>query len=98
MPAGHSLTGCDTVAKVGTKNALLKSLEGDYNLIGDFGRDRLDDDIIYQAEQFLVRLISKTGPPPDTFDELRIKLYRQARQKSSINLDMVEAVTFMMNS
>ena len=86
LPAGHSLTGCDTVAKVGTKNALRKSLEADYNLISDFGRDRLDDDIIYQAEQFLVRLISKTGPPPDTFDELRIKLYRQARQKSFIEL------------
>ena len=53
LPAGHSLTRCDTVAKVGTKNALLKALEKDYSLISSFGHDRLDGDAIRDAEQFL---------------------------------------------
>ena len=47
LPAGHALTGCDTVAKVGTKTAMLKTLtstEDDHMLL-DFGRDRLDSDI-----------------------------------------------------
>ena len=35
LPAGHSLTGCDTVAKVGTKKRLLKTLELCHGLISD---------------------------------------------------------------
>ena len=50
LPAGHSLTGCDTVAKVGTKNALLKVIATNHTLIGSFGKDRLDGDIISQVE------------------------------------------------
>lgn len=38
LPAGHSLTGCETVAKVGTKLSLFKLLES------GFGSDRLDED------------------------------------------------------
>ena len=37
LPAGHALTGCDTVAKVGTKFALLKALQQFSNFLEDFG-------------------------------------------------------------
>ena len=45
LPAGHSLSGCDTVAKVGTKKGLIKALEVHSGLIHEFGKDRLDEDI-----------------------------------------------------
>ena len=37
LPAGHSLTACDTVAKVGRKMQLLSVLESFDPLITDFG-------------------------------------------------------------
>ena len=57
LPAGHSLTGCDTVAKVGTEKRLLKTLELSHGLISDFGKDVLDDEIIRNAEKFLVQTV-----------------------------------------
>ena len=82
LPAGHSLTGCDTVAKVGTKLSLLKILESHSNLISDFGFDRLDEDVLLQAEQFLVKVVaSKAYMSCQSFDGLRLKLYHHARQK-----------------
>ena len=53
LPAAHSLTGCDTVAKVGTKKAMLKASNDYSNLIADFGTERLDADCILSAEIFL---------------------------------------------
>ena len=44
LPTGHSLTGCDTVAKAGTEKRLLKTLELSHGLISDFGKDVLDDE------------------------------------------------------
>ena len=58
LPAGHALTGCDSVAKVGTKPSLLKVLKTDGSLIQDFGVDRLDEEMIDQAESFLVKVIA----------------------------------------
>ena len=55
LPAGHALTGCDTVAKVGTKKQLLGVLDNFDPLITDFGKEALDDDMIQQAEQFLLK-------------------------------------------
>ena len=57
LPAGHSLTGSDSVAKVGTKAAMFKSLETEGDLIEDFGVDRLDEETLENAELFLVRII-----------------------------------------
>ena len=57
LPAAHSLTGCDTVAKVGTKRAMLKALQEHSELIQNFGRDRLDKDAIF-AEKFLLKVIA----------------------------------------
>ena len=48
LPAGHSLTGCDTVGKVGTKLSLLNTLETDKDLLPYFGKDRLDAGAIMQ--------------------------------------------------
>ena len=41
-----SLTGCDTVGKVGTKLSLLNTMETDEDLLQYFGKDRLDSDAI----------------------------------------------------
>ena len=59
LPEGHSLTGCDNVAKVGTKKQLLSVLESFDPLITDFGQEALDGDMIQQAEQFLLKMVTK---------------------------------------
>lgn len=56
LPAGHVLTGSDLFAKVGTKPSLLKALKTDSSLIQDFGVDILNDEMIDQAESFLVKV------------------------------------------
>ena len=54
LPAGHALTGCNTVAKLGTKKELLNILNSFDPLITGFGREALDDDMLQQAEQSLL--------------------------------------------
>ena len=47
-------------------------------LITGFGREDLDDDMLQQAEQFLIKVIkvvTKKYRSCSTFDELRAKLY-----------------------
>ncbi len=58
LPAAYSLTGCDTVAKVGTKGAMLKALQDSSELLQNFGHDRLDENMILAAEQFLVKVVA----------------------------------------
>ena len=87
LPAAHALTGCDSVAKVGTKTSMLKTLKTSANLIEQFGLDRLDEEMIDQAELFLVRVIaSKAYEKCLTFDELRVKMYKQTRDRKFIKL------------
>ena len=87
LPAGHSLTGCDTVAKVGTKTQLLSVLESFDSLITDFGQEALDGDMIQQAEQFLLKMVTKKYQSCSTFNELRIKMYHhQSRDKKFVDL------------
>ena len=59
LPAGHALTGCDTIAKVGTKikKELLHILNSFDPLITGFGREALDYDMLQQAEQFLINVV-----------------------------------------
>ena len=52
LPAMHSLTGCDTVSKVGTKYSALKKLPSD--LISNFGLQECTEEMIEMAENFLV--------------------------------------------
>ncbi len=87
LPAGHSLTGCDTVAKVGTKNSLLRVLKSDGDFIQRFGADRLDEDALVSAERFLVKVVSlKAYSMCQSFDELRLKMYHHSRNKKLIEL------------
>lgn len=87
LPAGNSLTGCNTVAKVGTKKNLLSVLENLDPVITDFAKEALDGDMIHNAEQFLINVIQKKYQSCNTFDELRVNLYHhQSRDKKFIDL------------
>ena len=88
LPAGHALTGCDTVAKVGTKAAMLKTLmsEEDDHMLLDFGRDRLDNDMLALAEKFLIKVISKKHSSCDTFNQLRHKMFLRLDKKKLTEL------------
>jgi hypothetical protein len=87
LPAGHALTGCDSVSKVGTKASLLKVLQSDSNLIQDFGLDVLDEEMMDRAEGFLVKVVcTKAFNECISFNELRAKMYLQLRDKKFIQL------------
>ena len=60
LPALHSLTGCDSTSKVGTKLAAV-SREGYFKEITDFGKERLDSDILIKAENFLVHCVKENA-------------------------------------
>ena len=77
LSAAHSLTGCNTVVKVGTKGSMLKALKKHSDLLGNFATDRLDEDNILSAEEkFLVKVIeSKKLSGCPTFNDLSLKLY-----------------------
>lgn len=85
--AGHSLTGCDTVAKVGGKTKMLHVLQNHGELIQHFGREGLDEDVISAAEQFLVKVVAlKRYQNCLSFDELRVKLHCQSMVKKFVDL------------
>jgi len=87
LPAAHSLTGCNTVAKVGTKGAMLKALQEHSELIQNFGRDRLDKDAMFFAEKFLVKVIAtKKLANCSTFNELRVQQHHQSMAKKFVDL------------
>ena len=84
LPAGHSLTGCDTVAKVGTKLAMIRTLtsQGEDSII-NFGKES----IITAAEHFVVQVAAKKSCQGcETFNELRLKEYFQSHKKRFIDL------------
>ena len=59
LPLAHALTGCDTTSKVGTKPAALKTgTECGYEILCFFGKTELTDEIISNAEKFLLKGIS----------------------------------------
>ena len=91
LPAGHSLTGCDTVAKISTKKNLLNSLDLHGKLITEFGKDRLDEDIIQQAEAFLVKLVCTKSENFTSFDELRASRYHRNLEKRFVDLPCTSA-------
>ena len=87
LSAAHSLTGCDTVVKVGTKGSMLNALEEHSDLLENFATDRLDEDNILSAEKFLVKVIeSKKLSGCPTFNDLRLKLYCQSMVKKYVDL------------
>ena len=87
LPAAHSSTGCDTIGKVWTKLSLIsKRLETDEEFLTYFGKQRLDSDMIADAEKFLVKVVSKKYESCDSFGDLRVKLYHHSKGKRFIDL------------
>ena len=75
LPAIHALTGCDAASKVGTKSRAVREGAGCYHLLYAFGSDALSDEMIADAEKFLLKCITKHDV--DTFDELRFIVYHE---------------------
>ena len=70
LPAIHALTGCDKASKVGRKNRAARKGADCYHLLYVFGMDVLSNEMIADAEKFLLSCITKHNV--DTFDELRL--------------------------
>ena len=89
LPAAHSLTGCDTVSKVGTKHAALKALSSGH--LKNFGQQELTKEMIDFAEIFLVVIIKPARSPIKTLDDLRILKYFDL--KSQLDLTKLPCTT-----
>ena len=62
------ILGCDTTSKVGTKYSALRAAgKIVYSLLNHFGKYDLAQEMIYQAEMFLIECISKDSLL-DSFD------------------------------
>ena len=84
LPAVHAFTGCDTTSKVGTKLSALQTAEKyGYELLSSFGTSDITDEMIKNAEKFLVRCIDHNSHV-DTFDDLRNQIYH----RHSFKLDL----------
>ena len=75
LPAIHALIGCDTSSKVGTKSRAVREGADCYRLLYTFGWDALSDEMTADAEEFLLKCITKHDV--DTFDELRFIVYHE---------------------
>ena len=73
LPAVHALSGCDTTSKVGSKLACLNK-PVDLSRINDFGRSPLDQEMIKNAEKFLLQCLNKQRNAA-TFDDYRYEQY-----------------------
>ena len=73
----HSLSGCDTTSKVGTKLQAFKAAnKPEHEKLANFGTKKLDDDMLMSAEQFLLDSMSRKADRTfETFDELRYSQY-----------------------
>ena len=68
-------SGCDTTSKVGTKSSGLKlALSGNFPRLVAFGQYDIDQNMLEDAENFLLRCISKDSYIK-TFDDLRNDIY-----------------------
>lgn len=87
LPAAQSLTGCDTVAKIGTKASRIKILESNEEMLKSFGKDVLDEEMISDAETFLINVVAKNfAPNCSSFNELRLKMFHQFPKKKLTEL------------
>ena len=83
LPAVHALTGCDSTSKFGTKSkAMQVALKNGYDLLHRFGREELSEEMIGDAERFLLMCASKHDV--STFDDLRYVVYHEKYQEFSI--------------
>ena len=75
LPAAHTLTGCDTTSKIGTKKkalTVLKSLQ--HFELKTFGIGQLTAQSYQVCEQFLLKCLPKSTNI-ESFDSLRYSLY-----------------------
>ena len=81
----HWISGCDTTSKVGTKTSALKmaSTKNFIDLLA-FGQSDIDQRVLEDAENFLLRCISK-DVNFKTFDSLRNFVYY--KKATEINLE-----------
>ena len=79
LPAVHSLTGCDTTSKIGTKLMALKTARHSGKLLEDFGVAPLDEEMIQNAEQFIAKVL---GSSKLNCDGVRFEQYHQAKNLS----------------
>ena len=75
LPAITALTVCDTASKVGTKSRAVREGSDCYHLLHAFSKDALSDEIIADAEKFLLKCITKHDV--DTFVELSFIVYHE---------------------
>ena len=80
LPAVHTLTGCDTTSKVGTKKKALSLLKsGKYTELKNFGStELLDSNLTEIAESFLVKCMPSSSSASN-FDELRHHVYHASK-------------------
>jgi len=84
LPAVHALTGCDTTSKIGTKTSAFKTAEKyGYELIYSFGKSELTEQMINNAERFLVRCLS-SNENIGCFDELRYEVFHKKQLQFNI--------------
>ena len=79
LPAVHALTGCDTTSKVGTKLKALKTAISDCDLLKTFGKDQINDQMIANAEQFLVKCISSSKCVHKCFDVVSYETFHDKK-------------------
>ena len=75
LPAVNALTGWDTASKVDTKSSAVREGAESYHFLNAFGRDALSDEMIADAEKFLLKCVKKHDI--DTFDELPFIAYHE---------------------
>jgi hypothetical protein len=93
LPAVHTLTGCDTTSKFGTKAAALKAEP--VTFLQGFGANPNDpclEQILQKAEEYLVQVL-KRGSPCKTTDELRYQMYHQSKAVTMDQLPPTSAST-----
>ena len=80
LPAVHTLTGCDTTNKIGTKATALKTGNAcGYEHLCFFGKHELMNEMIYNTRQFVLRCIS--NEKLDSFDDLNYDVYNKKLQE-----------------
>ena len=84
LPAVHTLTGCDTTSKVGTKKKALNVMTiCEHQELKTFGLGQLDEAMYNAAEQFLFKCLPKSSKV-DSSDSLRHSIYHDPKFKLNI--------------
>ena len=87
LPAIHSLTGCDTTSKIGTKLQAFKAAQKpEHHILAEFGVRPLDEEMFNVVEHFLLDCMTRTANRSfNTFDEFRHDQYHSRGSTFSID-------------